>query len=166
MLSLYISEKEYKCRCCGAYPPDFRKDGELSIEYVLLFGYFDVIRTAYGRAIPISSGYRCPNNERRLYLENLTSKYPNLATNARQRAAAARDTSVTPYSAHIYGLALDLVVPKNMIRILVEVIEQENPNVRMGWQAYINDQTPHVHIDTAYMVLPRYSKSLHQGARW
>jgi len=166
MLSLFISEKEYKCRCCGAYPPDFKKGGELSIEYIMLFGYFDEIRTAYGRPIPISSGYRCPNNERRLYLENLTAKYPNLATNAKQRAAAACDPLITPFSAHVFGLALDLVVPTDMIKALVNVIEQETPKLRLGWRAYLDNSVPHVHIDTANLVLPRYSKNLRPGARW
>lgn len=166
MLSAYLSENEFKCRCCGAFPPDFRKDGEISVEYALLFGYFDAIRMSYGSAIPVSSGYRCINNERRIYMDLLTAKYPNLATNAKQRAAAARDTVITPYGAHIFGLALDLVVPKKDIGTLVRVIEEVNPQLRIGHLAYAEAAVPHVHIDTGYMILPRYSRNLRQGARW
>jgi hypothetical protein len=55
----HITWDEYKCRHCGALPPDFYKDGEISVEYYMIFQAFELIRGAWGEPITVNSGYRC-----------------------------------------------------------------------------------------------------------
>lgn len=50
MISDYITDKEYRCRCCNELPVDFYAEGslgEISPPYLLLFKYFKDIREAW-----------------------------------------------------------------------------------------------------------------------
>jgi uncharacterized protein YcbK (DUF882 family) len=141
----YILEVEYRCNHCGALPVDFYKDREISIEYISLFESFGRIREEYGKPIPITSGYRCTEHQIYLYEQGISS---------------------TPYSTHIFGLALDLCPPKEDIEKIVKIASKIEPKLRIGWRKYLNSAIPHVHIDNAYLIIPRYSKNLNPGVKW
>jgi uncharacterized protein YcbK (DUF882 family) len=144
-VSEHISLAEYRCSCCQKIPPDFKKGNEMSIEYILLFAYFEEIRLEYGKAIPISSGYRCPAHQLELY---------------------RKKKSVTPYSVHLFGLALDMVIPPGDIERVVKIVKETTPDMRVGWRAYKNNPTPHVHCDVGYLIIPRWSLQLRKGGEW
>lgn len=61
-------------------------------------------------------------------------------------------------SVHLFGLALDLAVDPQGFAALVE---REFPELRMGTYA-----DGHIHIDVGYLISPRYSTDLIEGARW
>ena len=60
----FITESEYRCSHCGKLPPGLRKgeDGEWPLIFQHLFDRFAAIRVRWGKAIPITSGYRCPSH--------------------------------------------------------------------------------------------------------
>lgn len=144
-VSEHILASEFRCPCCGKLPPDFNRDGERGIEYTLLFAYFEEIRLGYGKAIPITSGYRCLKHQMDLY---------------------KRGKSPSPYSVHVFGLALDLVVPAGGIDRLVEIAQETVPELRIGWRGYKKNKIPHVHIDVGYLITPRWATQLRKGTRW
>jgi uncharacterized protein YcbK (DUF882 family) len=148
----HILWNEYKCRHCGALPPDFYKDDEISIEYASLFNAYELIRERYimesdYNVLPATSGYRCPDHQLKMYLTK---------------------QSGSPYSVHIFGLALDLQ-PKDKhdgVDSLVLIAEGLEFPVRIGWRSYYDRENPIVHIDIGWMILPRFSEKLRKEARW
>ena len=50
----YFSKNEMKCKCCGQLPDEALLNGEALVDNVL-----DPVRTRYGKAVHVSSGYRC-----------------------------------------------------------------------------------------------------------
>jgi len=106
--------------------------------YSDFFDDFSIIRNAWGKAIPISSGYRCP------------------AYNA--------SIGGSLFSAHCFGIALDISVGTlGNVKLLDSIIEDINPDLRRG--TYINTGK-WIHIDCAYEVYPRVSENWRTGARW
>jgi len=116
------------------------------ISYQFLFDDFKEIRERWGKAIPISSGYRCPKHQLELYKQEI---------------------STTPYSAHILGLALDLQCKSEKeVLDLVRLIKDVNPSLRIGYKRYLYRGQYIIHIDNAYLMRPRFSEKLLQGVRW
>jgi len=143
---IHISREEYCCKCCGQLPPDFyNEENEPSIEYILLFNCFEEIRQIYGKPIPISSGFRCVSHELELF---------------------ARHEIQSPVSVHIFGLALDIVPPKEDIEKVVKIARIVTPTPRIGWHDYLPHPTPHIHLDVGWMIIPRWSKDLVKGVEW
>jgi uncharacterized protein YcbK (DUF882 family) len=106
-----------------------------------LFGSFEQIRTAIGKPLTINSGYRCP------------------AYNARIGGAQM--------SAHTFGLALDISFDTKThrttteeVKSLVEAVNSLVPNLRMGTYPTF------IHIDTAYLIVPRMSAAWQHGVRF
>jgi uncharacterized protein YcbK (DUF882 family) len=136
----YITLDEYACPCCKQLPFDFNEDHPLE-PFRELFAAFALIRTAWGRAITITSGYRCiPHN---------------------------RAIGGEPQSAHVYGLALDLAVagPHELID-LKNVCVTVWPKLRIGWKDYLNTGRNIVHIDVAYLLNVRPTAAFVEGMRW
>ncbi len=138
MIAEYISRSEYQCRCCSALPPDLKKDenGDYPTVYDALFGRFKDIREAWGKPIPITSGYRC------------------LAHN---KAIGGEQGSV-----HCFGLALDCSVGVDNVEAFAKLVDDTFPEMRMG----IYPTQGFVHLDLGFYVYPRYSKDLVESARW
>ena len=112
MIAPYITRAEYACRCCGELPPDV--DNTYPLAHSMLFEAFEIIREAYGKPIPISSGYRCP-----LHNTFIGGSY---------------------LSAHMFGMALDLKLGSERDYVL-EIIEREIPDLRVGkydWGLHID----------------------------
>jgi uncharacterized protein YcbK (DUF882 family) len=142
----HITWDEYKCRHCGALPPDFYKDGEISVEYYMIFQAFELIRGAWGEPITVNSGYRCLTHQLNLF---------------RQRR------SPTPLSVHLFGLALDLKCKDaEEVESMYKVAKAVPSKLRIGWQEYIDKPKPWIHIDLGHMIVPRYSEKLRPGAEW
>ena len=136
-ISPYITLSEYECPHCHRLPPMF-DDDELPVIYTEFFDDFSFIRNAWGNPIPISSGYRCKD-----YNASIGGSL---------------------LSAHLYGIALDLDM-NNIVKVseLDELIEDIAPHLRRG--KYTEAGT-FIHIDNAYNVYPRPSRSFRQGVRW
>jgi uncharacterized protein YcbK (DUF882 family) len=147
----YILYKEYQCSHCRKLPPMFydtdgQRKGVIPYVYNEFFDIFREIREKWGRAIPITSGYRCIKHQRDLYDQGVSSAI---------------------LSVHMFGLALDLDCSDEYeVRSLVRHIRQVCPELRMGWEAYLHRGQSFVHIDCGYMIYPPYSKKLYRGASW
>jgi len=157
----HIYWAEYRCDCCGELPPDFDIENK---NYWLLFGCFEDIRRAYGSPIYISRGYSCSKHQLFIYLSLVLKKYKSLSDETIIRII--NDSSMTPFSVHLFGLALDLVPPKEDIPEIVKIAKRVKPKLRIGWKAYQGNQRPHIHIDLGYLMNPRYSKHLREEAEW
>lgn len=133
-ISDYITETEYKCRCCDKLPPSLDLD-DIATPYQILFDSFKFIREAWGKPIYISSGYRCPM--RNAYVGGKV------------------------LSAHMFGLALDLVCDGiDEVYELEDIVEEICPDLRRGRYDW------GLHIDTAYFIYPKATEKWHEGARW
>jgi uncharacterized protein YcbK (DUF882 family) len=131
----YITDSEYRCPCCGGLPPDFKAK---KAAYNTLFNKFASIREKWGKAIHISSGYRCLKH--------------NTAIGG------------TPMSIHVFLWPLDLALPRVTDELLLEdTIEGEHPDLRRG--TYTHNGT-FIHIDCGYLISPRASSAWAKGARW
>lgn len=139
--SQYILESEYICKCCKKLPIDFfteEDEAEIGVPYLMLFSNFQKIREAWGKPIPISSGYRCPK---------------------RNKEEGGHD-----YSIHLFGLALDLDCKDvQEVSKMALLINQIVPDLRMG--IYKQSGT-FLHIDVGYYIYPRISEKWREGARW
>ena len=137
----YLNESEYCCKCCKGLPVDFydREDeAEIGAPYLMLFKYFYNIREAWGKPIPVSSGYRCPKHN---------------------KAAGGH-----PYSIHLFGLALDLDCKDvKEVSKMALLIKQIASNLRIG--IYKRSGT-FIHVDVGYYIYPRIDKKWREGARW
>jgi uncharacterized protein YcbK (DUF882 family) len=71
----------------------------------MLFESFEIIREAYGKPIPISSGYRCP-----LHNSFIGGSY---------------------LSAHLFGMALDLKTGQDTDHVFT-IVTNELPDLRVG----------------------------------
>ena len=137
---------EYRCHHCGKLPPRFYpEDDEISYEYLMLFRCFEAIREKYGNPIVISRGYSCSDYQLELY---------------------KLGKSPTPYSVHIFGLALDLFPFEDKLMRIVEIARSLAPKPRIGWRLYQGNARPHVHIDLGWMITPIWSEDLKPGVEW
>lgn len=140
-LAPHITNGEYRCGCCFKLPIDFFNEEdeiEIGTPYLMLFKYFQDIRTAWGKPIPISSGYRCSK-----YNEEVGGK---------------------PCSVHTFGLALDLDCKDvKEVSKLALLIKQIAPQLRVG---IYKKAGSFIHIDVGYYIYPRLKEEWHEGARW
>lgn len=137
MITPHLSEKEYFCQCgCGA-PPDYDHD-DMPPAYDYLFDCFEKIREAWGKALIVSSGYRC-------YKHNVA-------------------VGGEPLSAHLFGLALDITCKDDEeVESLRNMARATCPDLRIGWKQYSD---PIVHIDAGFLVSPRPTKNFAEGVEW
>ncbi len=165
MISEHISEGEYRCKHCGKLPPAFYAPGtmEISAEYLAMFACYEGLRAAYGAPIPVSRGYSCPAHNTELYLRSVVNLH---GLSLADVLAIARDTRITPFGVHPFGLALDLVPPKEDIPKVVKLARLNNFKPRIGWQLYQKNAVPHVHIDLGFLVVPIWNVSLRPGEEW
>ncbi len=144
-ISPYILKSEYACRHCGALPPGLDLTS-ISFIYGILFTDFEKIRKQWGSPLRISSGYRCPAHQLRLW---------------------QRKESTTPFSVHIFGLALDInVKTPEEVDSLVSIAGAIDPELRIGYRQYLAKEQTFVHIDIGYLINPIYDISLVEGERW
>ena len=158
---------EYKCLCCSKLPPDFYLDirtKEIGFLYQMLFSCFEQIRQEYGKPIIISRGYSCTKHHLYIYLEKLRPKYGLLSK--QNIIEIIKNPGLTPYSVHIFGLALDLIPPQEDIPQIVEIAKTVKPKLRIGVKAYERNIRPHIHIDLGYKISPRFNTHLHDRAEW
>lgn len=150
-LAEFITYDEYQCSCCKRLPPLFYHDdgGRKDVVPYIYKEFFDIfreIRERWGKAIPITSGYRCIKYQRELYDEGISSAV---------------------ISVHNFGLALDLDAKDEYeVKGMVRAIKDICPELRIGFQAYLYRGQSLVHIDVGYLIVPPYSKKLYRGARW
>jgi hypothetical protein len=136
-LSKFLLDYEYRCRCCGKYPPDFDVK-EILFPYQYFFDCFDEIREQWNAPIRVTSGYRCP-----MYNAMVGGKV---------------------LSAHMFGLALDLdCKDSSEVEHLGGLIEELHPDLRRG--EYTKEGT-FIHIDCAYFIYPRATDNWTEGVRW
>lgn len=137
MISRYISDKEYECSHCAQLPVGFSYDNICTARQTL-FSSFDAIREQWGKPIKVSSGYRC-------------SQYNEQIGGSR-------------LSAHIFGVALDCdVATIDEVKKLADLIERSFPELRRG---EYTDSGTFIHLDTAYLIIPKASIFWVKGYRW
>jgi len=133
----YITLPEYRCYCCGLLPPVFEED-VISEAYRELFEQFAIIRNEWGQPIPITSGYRCPEHNKRIGGSSL--------------------------SIHMFGLALDMgFLSIDSVSSVAEIVNDLCPDLRMG---VYKDKGTFIHIDTGYFITPKASHKWRKRARW
>jgi hypothetical protein len=144
----YILYSEYECSHCHRLPPLFYHDdgGRKKDVPAIYVPLFEDIRARWGRPIKISSGYRCIKKQRELYDQGITSAI---------------------ISAHCFGTALDLdTSSEEETKSLVKLMGTYQPDLRVGFQSYLNRGQTLIHIDTSYLLNIPYSKKLVRGSRW
>ena len=160
----HIYEVEYRCQCCGKLPPNFYIDGEISIEYVIIFSSFEQMREGYGAPLKITRGYSCTQHQLHIFLKEVRKKYGDLSDE--NIIKIIKETSMTPYSVHPFGVALDIQPPIKDFLKVVDLAKRVKPKLRIGWKSYQTNPRPHIHIDAGWMICPKYSRKLRQGAEW
>lgn len=135
-ISEHISQLEYACKCCSAFPPSW-SGGEPTEAHKRLFTDFEEIRKAWGNPIVINSGYRCIKHN--------------------------QEVGGEPCSVHVFGLALD-ISPFNGDRLddLFNLILRMKPYLRIGHYP----KSGFLHIDRAWEISPIASPFWRMGARW
>jgi uncharacterized protein YcbK (DUF882 family) len=136
----YILLEEYWCQSDHSLPPDLKKnsDGDWPQIYEALFSRFAMLREAWGKPIPITSGYRTPDRE--------------------QQVSGSR------LGPHILGLSLDLGICVEEQPKFCHMIDMVCPEVRVGVNTHPG--SVHVHYDVAYLAYPRWSSSFVENCRW
>jgi hypothetical protein len=134
----YVLKSEYVCTHCGKIPPEVTGDvTEMHTFYYLLFESFRWLREDWGKAITITSGYRCPTHNREIGGVDL--------------------------SLHIFGGALDLGFrDSEETKAAAKQVDESCPNVRMG--VYLDRH--YLHIDVAPLVIPKLSLEWTEHKRW
>ncbi len=166
-VSTHITREEYSCRYCGAFPPVFLStDGVIGEEYAMLFRCFEHIRKALGnKPITITRGYTCPQHELEIYFDLMRKKY-DVDFVLHTAEVIKKERNITPFSVHIFGLALDLDAPGKMGDKIVKAARTFNPAPRIGWKMYQGNESPHVHVDFGFLILPSFSPSLRSAVEW
>jgi len=147
-IAAFITYKEYECSHCHKLPPLFYHDdggrrGDVPYVYKEFFDIFKKIREQWGKPINITSGYRCPKYQHKLYDQGMSNAI---------------------LSPHSTGFALDLdCKTMNDVDVMAGLAESINPELRIGAYKY---KMTFVHIDSAYMVTPILSKQWQRGVRW
>lgn len=159
----HIYVAEYRCDCCGKFPPDFYIKVEdkqyINPTYQILFLDYEKLIKAYGERIPIGSGYRCSKKQLHVYLVNVIKKYGKDWQS--KVVEIINDPTITPFSTHMPGLALDVGKPNYDLDKIVDILRKFKPKPRIG-----DSYTTHVHFDHGWKWIPRYSGKLREGARW
>ena len=144
----FITFREYQCSHCSKLPPSFydhdgQRTGRVPSVYQEFFDIFKEIRTRWGKPINITSGYRCPKYQHKLYDQGMSNAI---------------------LSPHSTGFALDLdCKTMNDVDVLAGLIGSINPELRIGAYKY---KMTFVHIDSAFVVTPILSRQWQRGVRW
>lgn len=147
-IASFITYKEFQCRHCGKLPPLFYHDdggrkSNVPTIYKEFFDIFKHIREEWGRAINITSGYRCPRYQRELYDQGISNAI---------------------LSPHSTGFALDLdCKTMDEVDVMAKLIESICSELRIGVYKY---KMTFIHIDAAYKVFPILSRHWQKGVRW
>ena len=104
-ISTYLTEGEYRCRCCDGLPPSLDLE-DIATPYQILFDAFDAIREEWGKPIYVTSGYRCPTHN--------------------------AFVGGTVLSVHMFGLALDCLFDEDEVIEADDMIEDMFPDLRRG----------------------------------
>lgn len=159
----HIYVAEYRCDCCGQLPPDFYIDVDteqyVHPTYYILFQDYEKLIETYGERLPVGRGFSCPKKQLTIYLNNIYQKYGLDWHN--QIIEIINDKTITPFSTHMPGLALDVGNPRYDLEKIAEILRSFKPMPRIG-SSYIS----HVHFDHGWKWMPRYSKKLRKGAKW
>jgi len=136
-----VQQEKYVCQCCGKLPPSFYDDGEVGVEYLMLFSVYEDLWTELQKRFPITSGYRCPVHNKQVGGEDI--------------------------SVHVFGLALD-ITPRDEeeARKIVKVLKANDLEPRIGWKQYLKDGKRLVHFDLGWLITPKWSAKLRKGAEW
>ncbi len=138
----YILKSEYICRCpCKRLPPSFPKDFSIldkNNPFLRLFTFWVILRKEWNKEIKITSGYRCVKYNKQI--------------------------GGAPISAHIFGVALDLLFnSEEEVKDFKNLIEEKAPELRMG---EYTRQPGLIHIDTAYLIYPKAHNAWVKGKRF
>ena len=156
---------DYRCECCGGLPPNLYVDREMSIEYALFLNAYKLICDEYGKEIPITRGYSCSKHNTFIFLKKVKDKYGPL--NDEKIIQIINNSSMTPFSVHPFGLALDIQPDnKEEIEKVVKIAKKIKPKLRIGWRGYLSNVRPHIHIDMGFLITPRWSNALIEGMEW
>lgn len=138
-LSEHISEDEFRCGCKRhELPPVMYDDGYLITCFDYLFETFEMLRSAVGRPLIITSGYRCKEHNKKVGGE--------------------------PMSPHRFGLALDIQVKsKKEAEDMAVLLGGLGRDVRIGYKKYA---VPTFHFDCAHFIWPRPSEFFVPGVTW
>jgi|Deesub1362A_J573_1020465.scaffolds.fasta_scaffold00107_84 hypothetical protein len=143
--------RRYKCPHCGKLPPDLYDigdDGEtiINYEFSVLFRVYERLADELGYWPIITSGYRCLDHQKELVMNKISSTY---------------------WSVHVFGLALDVDFNSvSEVKRAVEILRKVDIRPRIGWKRYLDKGKTFVHFDLGFLIIPRYSPKLHEGAEW
>jgi len=152
---------EYRCQHCGKLPPDFYLTGKvINQKYMRLFNTHSRIRERYGHPLLVTRGYSCEIHQLHIFLRKVRAKYGEKLT-PETIVRIINDPTMTPFSVHIFGIALDIKPPKKDLAEMRKIILETEPELRIG-----KSYTTHIHIDRGFEIDPQYSEKLRQGARW
>ena len=141
LIAPYISKEEYRCggiegKHCGRLPPDLNEP--YANVYESLFYSFEKWRKAWGKPIPIRSGYRCPEYNAMIGGEKA--------------------------SVHMFGAALDCDFSTvDEVEAAYKLLDEIFPLLRIGKYTKTGS---FIHCDTGYLIFPRASEDWIHGARW
>lgn len=159
----HIYLAEYRCDCCGKLPPDFYIGVEtkqyIHPTYSILFEDYEKLIKEYGERIPIGRGFSCKKKQLHIYLTGILNKYGQSWWE--KIVEIINDPTMTPYSTHLPGLALDVGNRKFDLGKIASILKRFKPKPRIG-----RSYTSHVHFDHGWKWMPRYSESLRTGAKW
>ena len=135
----YVLKSEYACACCGKVPYEVCGPVvEMPTFYYVLFESFKWFREDWGKAVNITSGYRCP--------------------------AHNQQVGGVPMSLHIFGGALDMKFRDDEETAkAAKAIDDSCPDLRMG--VYLKGES-RLHVDVGYLAIPRMSEAWVQGERF
>jgi hypothetical protein len=166
----YILWAEYRCHHCGRLPPDFfAETGVVSPKYMALFNAHSRIRERYGRPVAVGRGYTCEDHQIYIFLHKVMEKYGS-QLDPETIIQILNDSTMTPFSIHVFGIALDMsplkkgLTPAQFQEELAKlrrIILKTEPDLRIG-----RSYSTHVHVDRGFDIDPKYSEKLRRGARW
>lgn len=140
---IHVLKTEFECPCCHSLPPDLYVDGR----YYSFFEKWELLRSEWGKPISISKGggWRCPRYQYRLIKDGKTT------------------ATVSPHS--FFALDNDFNTTYEVYRF-VNLVEELFPQMRMGFDKYLEQGKTFVHIDEVFLIKPRPSLSWIPGYRW
>ena len=136
-----IELDELRCPCCQGLPPELYN----SVYWNNLLYHWQDIRAEWGKSIKISRGWSCPKHI--YYLVR------NLKT----------DACLSPHS--FGALDNDLENEEEVLKF-VDLVDKKNPQMRIGFRAYLDKKQTFVHLDECYLIHPRPAPSWIEGFRW
>jgi hypothetical protein len=153
----HILVSEYACPHCGGLPPRMLdEDGEMNLEYGVLFRGFEEIRRQRGDkplGVTKSGGYRCLDHEQALYETWIRAGKPGEVHGF--------------LSVHMFGLALDLACNDWVDQaLIVSIARKLNPRPRIGWKQYRSVGSMLVHIDYGQLIQPCPTLNFTAGVEW